>query len=121
MLSAWLLATGSHWDLVQTFAWGRMIACYSQTMSLKQAVKLTFTADNLCGICQSVSEAKQQLEHDAGLPSGGKSTKKILLVFHPASLFCAWVPSPQMVRAGDVVPACRDRSPPPVPPPRAVG
>jgi hypothetical protein len=38
-LAAWLLATGSHWDLVQTFGWGRMIATYSQSMSFAQAVK----------------------------------------------------------------------------------
>ena len=25
-LTAWLLATGSHWDLVQTFAYARMFA-----------------------------------------------------------------------------------------------
>ena len=37
-LAAWLLATGSQWDLAQTFAWGRMIVTYSQTMSVAQAV-----------------------------------------------------------------------------------
>jgi hypothetical protein len=118
MLTAWLLATGSHWDLVQTFAWGRMIATYSQSMSLTQAVKLTFTPDNLCGVCQSVSAAKQQQEHDAALPSGGKATEKILLVFQPTAVFYLCVASPVTWSRREPMPAERDRSPPPVPPPR---
>lgn len=118
MLAAWLLATGSHWDLVQTFAWGRMIATYSQSMPLAQAVKLTFTPDNLCGVCESVSEAKQQQE--TAVPADGKAIGKILLVYQPASVFVAefkivgkWMPCEGSV-------ALRDRSPPPVPPPRAM-
>ena len=27
-LIAWLFATGSHWDLVQAFGWGRMVTIY---------------------------------------------------------------------------------------------
>ena len=34
VLAAWLLATGSQWDLAQTFAWGRMITTYSASMPL---------------------------------------------------------------------------------------
>ena len=119
MLTAWLLATGSHWDLLQTFAWGRMIATYSQSMSLTQAVKLTFTPDNVCGLCQSVSEAKQQMAPDTALPSEAKSFGKILLIFQPVAVF---VPRGSVTAAwgwNHAVPGCRDRSPPPLPPPRA--
>jgi hypothetical protein len=117
MLTAWLLATGSHWDLVQTFAWGRMIATYSQSMPLTQAIKLTFTPDNLCGVCESVSEAKQQ-QQDTALPSDAKSAGKILMVFQAQPVFVA-----ELAMAGKWTPvemslALRDRSPPPVPPPR---
>lgn len=118
MLTAWLLATGSHWDLVQTFAWGRMIANYSQTMSIGQAIKLTFTADNLCGVCESVSEAKQQ--QDAAVPSDGKSTGKILLVFQPQSVFVALPPVAGKWACGDFVPGQGVAYPPPVRPPRAL-
>lgn len=118
MLTAWLLATGSHWDLVQTFAWGRMIATYSQSMPLAQAIKLTFTPDNLCGVCESVSEAKQQ--QDAALPSDAKSAGKILMVFQAQPVFVA-----ELAMGGKWTPreanaAVRDRSPPPVPPPRVM-
>ncbi|MDF3058631.1 MAG: hypothetical protein K0R17_2846 [Rariglobus sp.] len=115
MLTAWLLATGSHWDLVQTFAWGRMIATYSQSMSLSQAVKLTFTSDNLCGICESVSEAKQQ--QDAALPSEGKALGKIQLVYQPAPTFHLAPSAAGTWRLRDLVPADGEPSPPPVRPP----
>lgn len=118
MLAAWLLATGSHWDLIQTFAWGRMIATYSRTMPLAQAVRLTFTPDNLCGVCKSVSEAKQQ--QDAAVPgeASSKAAGKILLVFEPRTAWSADLPSVRGWVAFDPHLAGRDRSPPPVPPPR---
>ena len=119
MLTAWLLATGSHWDLLQTFAWGRMIATYSQSMSLTQAVKLTFTPDNVCGLCQSVSEAKQQMAPDTTLPSEAKSFGKILLIFQPVAVFVPRGPVTAAWGWNHAVPGCRDRSPPPLPPPRA--
>jgi len=118
MLTAWLLATGSHWDLVQTFAWGRMIATYSQSMPLAQAVKLTFTPDNLCGVCESVSEAKQQ--QDPTVPSDAKAPGKILLVFEPASVFVAELALAGQWMSCEASPVLRDGSPPPVPPPRAM-
>jgi len=120
MLTAWLLATGSHWDLLQTFAWGRMIATYSQSMSLSQAVKLTFTADNLCGLCQSVSEVKQQQAHETALPSEAKSLGKIPLVFQPVAVFFPRGTISVPWGWNHAVPIFRDRSPPPLPPPRAV-
>ena len=118
MLTAWLLATGSHWDLVQTFAWGRMIATYSQTMPLAQAIKLTFTPDNLCGVCESVSEAKQQ--QDTTLPSDAKSAGKILMVFQPQPMLVAEVSSSEKWTPAEMRPSLMDRSPPPVPPPRVL-
>ncbi len=83
-LCAWLLATGSHWDLVQTFAWGRMIATYAQTMPLARAVQLTFTADNLCGVCEVVSDAKQDPASMAAAPTNPAEGKILLaLASHP--------------------------------------
>lgn len=119
MLAAWLLATGSHWDLVQTFAWGRMIATYSKSMTVSQAVKLTFTADNLCGICETVRDI--DLDHrDAALPADGKSFGKILLVYQPEPAFFAALPQTGKLSANDFAPEQRDRHPPPVPPPRVL-
>jgi len=119
LLFAWLLATGSQWDLVQTFAWGKMIVTYSQSMPLTEAVRLTFTPDNMCGICEAVSEAKQQ-QSDATLPgeSSGKSGK-IPLVFQASSVFVSSTPAVQGVSPDELLEMKGvARAAPPVPPPR---
>lgn len=116
MLFAWLLATGSHWDLVQTFAWGRMIVTYSESMPLAQAIKLTFTPENVCGVCESVGEAKRH--QNTALPADGTGFGKIHLVFQPATVFCPAPPARGKWIAREHAPVVRDRLPPPVPPPR---
>ncbi len=115
-LAAWLLATGSHWDLVQTFAWGRMIANYSQTVPLAEAIRLTFTPENMCGVCSVVATAKQ--DSDPAAPSAGKLDGKVLLVFSPipapvvaAPSFVSRIFDPSSVPISE-------RAAPPVPPPR---
>ncbi len=115
-LTAWLLATGSHWDLVQTFAWGRMIASYSQTVPLAEAIRLTFTPENMCGVCSAVATAKQ--ESDPAAIPGGKLDGKVLLVFSPVPAPVIAAPS-FLSRIFDpsTVPVS-ERAAPPVPPPR---
>lgn len=117
-LTAWLFATGSHWDIVQTFAWGKMFATYAQSMSYTDAAKLTFSATNLCNVCEVVSDAKQ---HDASDTPGPASsgTQKILLALNPANSI--FLPRPDLERwpeHQDRVPPPRGQHPP-VPPPRA--
>jgi hypothetical protein len=121
-LTAWLLATGSHWDLVQTFAWGRMFAIYSQSMPLLRAAQKTFSAEGMCGVCHAVADAKQkESAADASTPgTAGKSLGKILLVFAPADapliiapVIFPWSLSDQLIPTAD-------RAAPPFPPPRAL-
>jgi hypothetical protein len=117
-LAAWLLATGSQWDLVQTYGWGRMIVTYSRTMPLTRAVKQTFSGEEMCGVCQLVHHAKQQDADNAKVP-GTKAPAKIFLVGAPSALAFA---SPAPVSAGLVpagsAPLSTDRTAPPLPPPR---
>ncbi len=121
LLCAWLLATGSQWDVVQTFAWGKMIVTYAQTMPLADAVRLTFTAGNECGVCEIVNEARQQ-QSDATLP-GEPSGKlaKIPLVFQASSVFVASAPA-VLGLSPDVLLEMQGvaRAAPPVPPPRGL-
>lgn len=119
-LVAWLFATGSHWELVQTFAWGRMITTYSRSMPLLQAVKKTFSGEAMCGICEAVREARQQDANDARAP-GPKAPEKIFIVSVPSAPVLA---SPVPVCAG-LVPdllalASAELFAPPGPPPRWV-
>ncbi len=119
LLFAWLLSTGSQWDAVQTFGWGRMILTYAQSMPLAEAVRLTFTADNLCGVCETVSEAKQQ---EDGLPvSEGKLSGKIVCAFPPATVRMEPLAEVFARQVTDEMTVYGEgRYPPPVPPPRGV-
>lgn len=115
-LAAWLLATGSHWELVQTFAWGRMILTYAQTVPLAEAVRLTFTPGNECSLCVAVQTAKQEApdQESPQLTAAGK----ILLSSPPTSEFTLTAPAPErwaQVRGGW---QAGRRECPPVPPPR---
>lgn len=116
VLLAWFMASGAQWDLVQTFAWGRMFATYSQSMPLLRAVKLTFTPGNMCSICKAVNEAKQQ-ESTPAVP-GGKADSKLLLVFQSAQNVILKVPAQETWSLSDQFPLSAQRSNPPTPPPR---
>jgi hypothetical protein len=120
-LFAWLLATGSHWDLVQGLGWGRMIAIYSQTMPLGEAIRLTFTPDNMCGVCEVVAAAKQSAAADsdspAAIPSGAQ---KIFLALAPAEVVIFSALPATRWPAEDMQPDACARPAPPSEPPRAV-
>lgn len=109
------MATGAQWDLVQTFGWGRMIANYSQTMSLGEAVKKTFNGE-MCSVCKVVNEAKQQ-ESKTTVP-GGKLDTKMILVFQPVPTVILTVPDSDSWSHSDREPLSAQRSAPPTPPPR---
>ena len=116
VLLAWFMASGAQWDLVQTSAWGRMVATYSREMPLLRAVKLTFTPGNMCSICKAVNEAKQQ-ESTPAVP-GGKADTKLLLVFQPVQNVILAAPSQEAWSLSDRFPISAQRALPPTPPPR---
>ncbi len=116
-LAAWLLATGSQWDLVQTFAWGRMFVTNAQTLPLFEAARLTFSPEGRCELCHAVAEAKQQQEDSATIP-GGKADAKILLTFEPAPSPVVAAPEFSPWSLSDPLVPAMTRAAPPVPPPR---
>ena len=116
LLLAWFMATGSQWDLVQVFAWGRMFAGYSRIMSVESALRLTFKPDNMCSVCKMVKAAKQQQEQTPAAPS--KTLGKILLVFAPApTVVIASLPSGQWPVEMKTM-CSAERGAPPIRPPR---
>lgn len=89
-LFAWLLATGSHWDVVQTVAWARMFAINSQTMPVLDAAKKTFSPDGRCNLCKTVSRAKAHHEDaDEKIPGTKAPEKEFLAITSPARVFLA--------------------------------
>lgn len=123
VLCAWLLASGAHWDFVQGAAWARMIAQYSRTMPLGEAIRLTFTADNLCGVCEFVADGKTRPEADTpaadGAPRDPASPAKTFWALAPEPMIvCASVSEPAWPTAA-FAPISRSRPAPPTEPPRA--
>ncbi len=116
VLLAWLFATGSQWDFVQVFAWGRMFADNATTMSLAEAARETFAPEKLCPLCQAVSRAKQQQENPSA--PDAKAPGKILLVFQPVPTVIIAAPPLSPWSPGDQVMLSIGRLAPPTPPPR---
>ncbi|HVU25749.1 MAG TPA: hypothetical protein VHE13_16580 [Opitutus sp.] len=120
LLVAGLLATGSEWDLVQAFAWGRMIAGYSREMSFEQAVAKTFTPETMCPICHAVATAKQESAKDPAVPAA-KPLGRIALVCAPTRVvvFDSNFRLDRLIPALPA-PASAERPAPPSPPPRSL-
>ena len=123
VLCAWLLASGAHWDVVQGFAWGRMIANYSKSMPLAEAVRLTFTADNLCQVCTFVADNHTRSDAsgtDASQPARAPLFKAGAPLACPPEYHFVFssVPAPKWPTA-HFRPDALARPAPPVEPPRA--
>jgi hypothetical protein len=117
LLAAWLLATGSQWDVVQVIAWGRMFTGYVSTMSVGRALEETFDADKPCALCCAVSKAKEQEKQQ--LPPEIRLREKLLLIFQPTAEFVATVLNGNRWPGVECVLTGRGRAEPAVPPPRA--
>ena len=118
-LAAWLLATGSQWDLVQTYGWGRMIVAYSRVMPLRMAVAKTFAGEELCGVCVAVQNGRRQQDESGAKAPGPKAPEKIFVtssarvyVFAASALTCTgFLPEVASGQSAEL-------SAPPGPPPR---
>lgn len=119
-LAAWLLATGSQWDFVQTFAWGRMFVANAQTMPLLDAAQRTFSPEGRCPICAAVSVAKQQQEENAATVPDGKAAGKIFLLYQPAPAPVVAAPAFSPWSLSDPLVRTLDRAAPPLRPPRTL-
>jgi hypothetical protein len=118
VLCAWLLASGAQWDVLQGFAWGRMIATYSRTMPVSEAIRLTFTPDNLCGFCSLVASASASSDSADAPPADPAAKSKPPLATPPAHLFVfSSAPAPRWP-AEQFHPVSFTRPAPPTEPPR---
>src|SRR5439155_4014463 len=108
-------ALGGHWAILQSVAWMTMVAGYSQTAPLKEALVKTFDGKHPCSICKFVANGKKSEQK--------RETQKLLtkldffLASTPAALF---PPVPEAFHFTPP-PAARARSEtPPTPPPRTL-
>ncbi len=117
LLLAWFATTGAQWDLVQTFGWARMVANYSRSMPLLQAVQRTFSGE-MCGVCELVNTAGQKEQQQSPAP-GGKLETKLVFLAQPAVAYVVPVVLKQDWVVRDLAMAGAGRAAPPTPPPRA--
>ena len=61
-LLAILLASGTHWVVLQAVAFGTMIVQYAQDAPWRQAIANTFDGQHPCPLCHAVQEGRQQEE-----------------------------------------------------------
>jgi hypothetical protein len=116
MLVAWLLATGSHWDVVQVFAWGRMLAHNARVLPLRDALELTFSAQGRCQVCLTVQDNRPAAGEEAAAVS---LLAKEPLVFQTVTGVVVAPPTSAAWIEGATSWLTHDRTAPPTPPPRA--
>jgi len=104
-------ALGGHWAILQSVAWMTMVAGYSQTAPLKEALVKTFDGKHPCSICKFVANGKKSEQK--------QETQKLLtkLDFFLASTTAGLFPPAPDALHFTPPPAARARSDtPPTPP-----
>jgi hypothetical protein len=76
LILALLGATGGHWAVLQTVAWGDMLAKNLQTDSVEAAIKKTFDGSHPCKLCKQISAGKSS-EKKSETPLGIKKLEFI--------------------------------------------
>lgn len=85
LLLAWLCANGALLDGLQVFAWTRMFANYTQSMSITAALRETFDPAKPCELCIGVANAKENLQQAIPATLERSSDKELVLVLHTAA------------------------------------
>jgi hypothetical protein len=118
-LIAVLVMSGGHWALLQSIAWGRMIAGFSQQDSLGTAISKTLSGKHPCPLCLKIrSGVQQEKQREKEMP--WEQTQKM-----PEPIWelrCLTLPAPPTVARHDqaFVPFLHSDfiDSPPAPPPR---
>jgi hypothetical protein len=108
------LSIGAHWVVLQSVAWGAMVAQYSQHVPLSQAVAQTFDGEHPCNLCKRISaaqrsERKSDLQSVPVKPDLICATRRIILLPRSADFLFARVEISASLLAHS----------PPTPPPRS--
>jgi len=119
-LMAWFLAAGSHWELVQGFAWTKMFVGYLQDdYSVGEALEMTFDPDNACSLCELVEQVRDDAP-ERETPDGkakAKTPGKEPLFCQAEADFRFRVPASEWWSAHPLMPEPLPATPP-TPPPR---
>ncbi len=113
--------SGGHWLALQTVAWGRMIADFSQQDSIGMAIAKTFSGKHPCSMCVKVRKGwhaeKEQQEKEPWL----QTEKQPEVVWQLRCLTAPPAPTtPHLEHSCVPVPHSDFIESPPSPPPRAL-
>jgi hypothetical protein len=68
LIAAMFAGCGGHWLVLQSVAWGGMIAEYARTAKLIVAVEKTFDGQHPCGLCKKIEKGRgNEKKRDAQL------------------------------------------------------
>jgi hypothetical protein len=114
---AWLCAHGALLDGVQVFAWAKMFAGYTQTMSVTAALRETFDPAKPCEMCLGVAAAKDTAKKQ--LPASVENSPEKIVLALVAANRMVLVPELESWPPMSAVLAVSRSEAVPVPPPRA--
>jgi hypothetical protein len=117
LLLAWLCANGALLDAVQVFAWGKMFAGYTGTMSVTAALRATFDPAKPCELCVTVAAAKDTAQKQLPSQVERAAADKLLLALHSVAR-PVFVSPPADWPAALASAAPSRTEPVPLPPPR---
>lgn len=118
---ALFLTLGAHWYVLQSFAWARMLAAYSRSAPLSEAIQKTFDGAHPCALCLQIRDGRQQQEREEEKLPWAKTGRAADLFFEHRPATAPRAPS-AAVAAVPFVPQGRSDfvASPPKPPPRVV-
>jgi hypothetical protein len=118
-LAAVVATLGGHWLALQSVAWCRMVAEFSQTESIGNALRMTFDGKHPCRLCRKVMQGAQRERQDQEKHPWVKADKKPELFFEARRTLLPDAPS-TATAARPFVPSLHSEfdQPPPTPPPR---
>lgn len=116
LLLAWLCANGALWDTVQVFAWAKMFAGFTATMSPVAAAQATFDPAKSCPLCHEVAKAKDTARQQLPATTERAAEKFLLALPEPAALTFTPPPVTWPTPLASVAPSRTEAVP--VPPPR---
>ncbi len=109
-----IVSVGGHWAVLQSVAWVSMVAQFSQTMPLSQAVVNAFDGQHPCPLCKAVKEGQQAERKESQL----KPPEKMTFGLTPEPPVLPAAPAAEHAFAPSAHPASF-LAEPPHPPPRA--
>lgn len=116
LLATIAFSSGLHVVVIQVYGWARMYLEYSEYMSSEEALELTFSGREMCGVCEAADNIRDQMEHTF---SDYYSVSLSVMVLPAASQRSLIVPEPGELEfpAFDAVQLAGLRSPPELRPP----